>query len=661
MKDDDYLYFDFVRGREFDVDTKRLIDQIANDPRFGWGPEGKAVAAEWAGEVEAQRYASIEAAAYGVFQATVGAELESQASVHIRRALADPSFDVLPPWGGEDPFDEYFRAAVPTDPRLRATIGMLLSRDAKFVQRQEAARRQVELNAKRIADELPQATRDALVLGTRNADREELLGVRIESPTSRRLSWTAYYVQRIVREREEDSVLNRYSAAAKTLAGEGMSKAKIARALRVSSSRVDRLLERDAWIELDAIDPLLAAIPELRAGGQPSDLFQPPGAGKPKAFYRMNIAEREVLAAETTDPAMLDRLVGQGSRRISEALLQRHVRVGDLTDDLLYAVLTHYPSPWMRAEFKAANAERALPPNTALELAVFEPLALLDVDDETATRASALGDERYAAILALRNADVDGLLRTVQLAEDAPAFQLLLQMLIERPLPAALLGSSRFIEGLLEASDLAADPDVTAALRLIACHDAGVLAAHVESATQTGSAGIDPQALVKVALGPYHRSAEDGRVSVRDIAATLWSSADLTVEHSLARTVIADRGEDRVVVRTRTNHYVVTPDAIRSYANADTTSYTYVHLHLTAARDRHLGDFVVRLPTSLPAIGYHREIGKHPLRPDGDDVPVIVWPLPLQPAIYSLDTSLSHVAGYVALSDGKVATIKDLD
>jgi len=659
--DDEFLYYDFTQGREFDDDTKRLIDQIAHDPRFGWGPDSESVAKEWVGDIDSEQFASIETAAYGVYKATVGAELETRAAVLIDRAFVDPDFDALPPWDGEEASDDFFAKAVSSDPRLHAEVGYQLTQHPGFIRRREAARRDVEVQAGRIADELPQVTRDALVLMTRNAAREELLRERIGAVTSRRLGWTAYYVQRTVREREESGVLDRYSAAAKMLAAQGNSKAKIARLLAVSSARVERFLVRSTWRKLEDTDPLLASVPELRAAGDPVDVQAAGVVGTPRSFSRMNIAEREALAEVTTDPAVLGRLVAQGSRRISEAFLRRHVRDGDLDDDLLRAILTHYPSPWMRDEFKAAHALRPLPERTALELAVGEPQTLIDADDETANQARLLADERYPAMLALRNADVDGLIQALQLGEDAPAFQLLLQMFVERSLPEPLMRSPRFVGALISASERASSAEVVAALRLVACQDADVLATHVRTAVSTGSAGIDPQALVSVALGSYHRSSEQTRGSLREVAAKLWKAADLTVEHSLARAVVADRGTDRVVVRTKANLYVATPDAIRSYANTDTTSYTYVHLHLTAASEYHFADGVLRMPTSLPALGYHREIGRHPSRADGDDVPVIVWPLPLQPAIYSLDTSLSSVAAHIAVADGKVARIKDLE
>ena len=656
--DEEYLYFNFANDREFDDTTKRLIDQIAHDPRFGLGADGKAVAREWAGDIDDERFLAIEGAAYSVYKATVGAEIASAAEVHVAQALADPAFDALPAWSGEDPAEEYFEKALPTDPRLRDEVRYRLAQDPVFLKRQETARRELEELAAQLAGELPQRERDALVLMTRNADREALVSARIGVATSRRRGWTAYYVQRIVRGREETSVLDRYSSAVKALTAHGFSKAKIASVLALTTSRVDRLLERPTWRELDGDDPLLVLAPVLREQVTIPPL---PPSTKPKSISRMTVADREALAMETTDPAMLERLATQASRRISEALLRRHVQAGDLTDDLLYPILTAYPSPWLRDEFAAANRERALPPRTALELAVTEPWTLFDSSDETAKRAAALGDDRYAVVLAMRDENLDGLTQTLQLPEQAPSFQLLVQLLVERPIADGLRSSARFLDALVAASDRAADPTVAAALRLAACQNPDVLADHLRAAVQTGSAGMDPTSIVTVALGPYHRAGQGGREVVREVATQLWAGADLTVEHSLARAVIVDRGADRVVVRTKLNTYVATPDAIRCYPNTDETGYTYVHLHLTAARNHHIGPNVIRTPGSLPALGYHREVGKHPSRPGGDDVRIIVWPLPLQPAIYSLDTGLSDVAAYIAVANDQVAIVDDLE
>lgn len=656
--DGEYLYFDFAHNREFDDATKRLIDQIAHDPRFTLGANGKAIAREWAGNIDDERFLAIEGAAYSVYQATVGAELTSAAEVHVARALADPAFDALSTWSSEDSAEEYFEKALPTDPRLRDEVRYRLAQDPVFLMRQETARRELEEFAAQLASELSQRERDALVLMTRNADREALVSARIGVATSRRRGWTAYYVQRIVREREETNVLDRYSCAVKVLTARGLSKAKIASVLALTTSRVDRLLERPTWRELDRDDPLLVLAPVLR---EPVPILPLSPSSKPKSFSRMTVAEREALAMETTDPVMLERLAAQASRRVSEALLQRHVHTGDLTDDLLYPILTAYPSPWLRDEFAAANRERALPPRTALELAATEPWTLLEGSDETAKRAAALSDDRYSVVLAMRDENVDGLTQTLQLPEQAPGFQLLVQLLVERPIATGLRSSVQFLDALLAASDRAADPIVATSLRLAACQNSDVLADHLRAAAQTGSARMDPTAIVTVALGPYFQSGQGGREVVREIATQLWTGADLTVEHSLARTVIADRGTDRVVVRTKLNTYVATADAIRCYPNTEETGYTYVHLHLTAARNHHIGPIVIRTPGSLPALGYHREVGKHPSRPDGDDIRVIVWPLPLQPAIYSLDTSLSDVAAYIAVAQGKVTVVDDLE
>lgn len=48
-------------------------------------------------------------------------------------------------------------------------------------------------------------------------------------------------------------------------------------------------------------------------------------------------------------------------------------------------------------------------------------------------------------------------------------------------------------------------------------------------------------------------------------------------------------------------------------------------------------DLAIRTPHELPALGYHCEMRKHPADPDGPNVEAIVWAIPVQLAIYSLD------------------------
>jgi hypothetical protein len=88
-------------------------------------------------------------------------------------------------------------------------------------------------------------------------------------------------------------------------------------------------------------------------------------------------------------------------------------------------------------------------------------------------------------------------------------------------------------------------------------------------------------------------------------------------------------------------------------------------MRLTPTSDIQFGDMAIRTPHELPALGYHWEMRKHPADPDGPDVEAIVWPIPVQPAIYSLDihsfdTGPGMSAGLIAVSGSKVAVVEDL-
>ena len=136
----------------------------------------------------------------------------------------------------------------------------------------------------------------------------------------------------------------------------------------------------------------------------------------------------------------------------------------------------------------------------------------------------------------------------------------------------------------------------------------------------------------------------------------------MTTEQRLARTVVAEHGSEAVVLETGSNTYVATADAIRSFRKSETIEYTYVRMLLaSAAAELRSGDVTIRMPSNLPALGYHKEIRKHPADGDGPDVQAIVWPIPFRPAIYSLDVDLGKSAGLIAVSGGMVAIVEDLE
>ncbi|CAN1559194.1 hypothetical protein MCEMIE22_02578 [Mycobacteriaceae bacterium] len=171
---------------------------------------------------------------------------------------------------------------------------------------------------------------------------------------------------------------------------------------------------------------------------------------------------------------------------------------------------------------------------------------------------------------------------------------------------------------------------------------------------------MSPEAIVAVALGPNHLPGSSARKGVNAGARALWEAVDLTKEHSIARAAVAERGTELASLETAGNIYVATADAISSFHKSDTTEYTYVHLRRTSAVKIVFGDFVIQMPNGTPALGYHREMRRHPVTMDGPEVEAIVWPIPLRPAIYSIETgpTIGKSAGLIAVSEGKVAIVK---
>ncbi|CAM3438588.1 hypothetical protein H7J08_19065 [Mycobacterium frederiksbergense] len=635
-------YFDWDNDRMFDEPTRKLIDRIANDPRFDYASAAELVD-ELAPDLGEDERRCLRRAAQEVFDLTVFPGLEATAQQLVAKTLADPNWDALRAWNGEssDDIDDALEPYSDLDPRIRTVFTRQLATSDIYQRRQEEARAGAENEARQILGELPRRTRDLLVLANRNADRECLLEPWTEGASQRRRSLISYYAQRIEREKDENAVLDRYSAAAKILFHRGSSKKAIADALEMGVGRIDRLLERTSGQDIADDDPLCDLVPELRGIG---DGWQRVGlvhANKSRPFSRLSVAEKVTLADQSCDNELLVRLAKQGSRRISEALLTRHRQRGDIGEDILKVLYSS--SSWMLSEFIDANSHRPMPQAIVLALADKDARLLLDCDEATALAAKSIGRPDFDAVLAVRETDIDALEHILAAYPQSKSFSPLVDLLIERPMTNEMLGSRRLLTSLLHTAEHTSDSELRTVLRLIACQSPEVLSEHV-AAVNNREGSLSPQAVVAVALGEYHLSGRSSREGVRESARALWEAADFTTEHSRARKIVVERGSEVVSIETANNVYVATADAIRSYRNSETTEYTYVHL---------------RSGSGHPALGYHRENRKHPLYPDGPEVQAIVWPIPFQPAIYSLDIGLGESAGLIAVSGDRVAVVQN--
>jgi hypothetical protein len=422
--DSESPYFDWDNGRLFDEPTRRLIDRIANDPRFGQWSDNAEIFEELSPEGDVGWRRRLHRAAKMVFELTVLPALKARALQLVDEALANPDWDDLPTFIGESRADSDNSSwpCTDPDPRVRAEFTRLLARA-----REERA-------VRLMVSELPRRVRDLLVLASRNADRESLLEPWIEGATQRRGSWTAYYAQRIVREEDEDSVWDRYSAAAKILAGQGWSKKAIAGGIGIDVRRIDDLLERTSGQDIADDDPLCDLVPDLRGRGEVWRDASLVRARKPRPFSRLSVDEKVVLAEESTDPVLLDRLAKQGSGRISRALVGRYVRSGNVGEDILQTILS--TSPWMAREMMEAHQHRPLRQDIVqdivIALAKADARVLLDCDDATAQAARRLGRKDFEVVLAFRESDIDALERMLTAGLDSKSFRQFVDLLMER-------------------------------------------------------------------------------------------------------------------------------------------------------------------------------------------------------------------------------------
>ncbi|CAN1559416.1 hypothetical protein MCEMIE22_02589 [Mycobacteriaceae bacterium] len=417
--------FDWENNRLFDEPTRRLIDRIANDPRFGQWSDNVEIVEELAPEKSEDEQENLRRAAEEVFGLTVLPMLKARALQLVGEALANPDWDDLPTFTGESRADSDNSSwpCTDPDPRVRAQFTRLLARA-----REERA-------VRLMVSELPRRVRDLLVLAHRNADRESLLEPWIEGATQRRGgSWTAYYAQRIVREEDEDSVWDRYSAAAKILASQGWSKKAIADGIGIGVGRIDCLLERTSGQDIADDDPLCDLVPDLRGRGEVWRDASLVRARKPRPFSRLSVDEKVVLAEESTDPVLLDRLAKQGSGRISGALVGRYVRSGTVGEDILQTILS--TSRWMAREMMEAHQHRPLRQDIVqdivIALAEADARLLLDCDDATAQAARRLGRQDFEVVLAFRESDIDALERMLTAGLDYESFRQFVDLLMER-------------------------------------------------------------------------------------------------------------------------------------------------------------------------------------------------------------------------------------
>ena len=578
----------------------------------------------------------------------------------VDRALADPDFEALPVWSGEPPGESYNSSGAYThpDPRVRE----LFKRQMESPEVQEQAKAGAENAARKIAEELPRRTRDQLLFSNRNAYRESLLAPWLTGLNPRRRGWTAYYAQRIVVKEDEDSVLDRYCAAAKILHSQKWSKKSIASALGITSGRVDRLLERISGQDITENDPLCDLAPELRGCGADWRNVAPVPVDMETSFKRLPEADKVALAEESTDPLLLELLAKEGSHQVAETLINRFCQRGDIDEHVLRTILSAHPSPWMRQEMVEANRQRKLSTTFALELASDDPRVLLDCDEETIRAAESLDSDKFKVVLAFCRSDVAEIEGILAAGKGSRLFHKLVTLLIDRPLTEEMLLSSRLSAALDHATEQTDDSKLATELRLISYQSPTRLARYLEQ-ENTGTVAISAKTIIEVGMSSYHESGDGPRAGVMAGAQALWEATDLTPEHSIARAAIAAHGTEIATLETEGNIFVVTTDAIRSFRKSDVTEYTYVYVHLPSAFKEDIGGFLFTMPSTLPYLRYHREMRKHPRDALDHEVEAIVWPIPFQPAIYSIEpvnsTSVVGVAGaLVAVSGGKVAVIK---
>jgi hypothetical protein len=600
--DEDSPYYDSVNNRLLPPELRHIIDRIVYDLL-------------WVGEVSAGR--------------------ESEA--------------IVQKWAGHLP-EAQIR-------QIRGCAGLLF--DQTVEGDLEQARHNAQMAANTLVDGLPARIRDLLLLSTKVADREQLLSEFLSGLNAPQRSWVAYFAKRDATERFEASMADRYSAAARTLMGRGWTMQATAGAMQISTNRLNAFLSRDTATDLDDDDPLCELIPDLRgAKGEWSD-FSPIPAEK-RAIPSMPMSKRMKLAASSDNPDVLELLALDKASGVVHELLNRQRDRGDLSAEVLARLLSHIQDEWgLHAAWDAYQAN-PFHGEAEVKLARHFPAVLLTCDDDAAGVLTSEDSAHFLAAVALRDEDVDSLMEILTGDVTRHSWKQLRDLLVGFPLPEGLAANETFAQTIINAAARMDSSDDAIALRLVACQNDSVRNRYVDANGLTAEALMSPEELVSQALGPYNESSRIPRSGVMAGARALWSTSDLTTEHGQARSVVAESGSYSCVIETKLATYEATPDAIYSFAKTEEKAYTYVHLYLTTSLETDLPGSVLVMQVGLPALGYHWGSRPHPDDPTGPEVPVIVWPLPLSPAIYSLGIEPNPTGNRVAVAGGQCSVIADL-
>jgi len=260
---DDFLYYDYSRGKKLGANLRRVVNEIVLDRDFDGRPDSPVIEGRTA-DLAPDDADSVRYAATGVWHETMGKALGRTVKKLVAHLAADPEFDPLP-WSEDI---NNFVAERMTG--KRQALVTLTQRelnqhawDSGLITRAEE---EIKRQARAALDAMSPLERDIYGFATRNAKRLQLAAPYIGHIKEARQKFIVYWMSRF--DSEEGAVHReaRYATASRALAAQGNTRAAISRTLGISTSVMDRIeRENRQNVALSSNDPILTALaPQLR-------------------------------------------------------------------------------------------------------------------------------------------------------------------------------------------------------------------------------------------------------------------------------------------------------------------------------------------------------------------------------------------------------------
>lgn len=260
---DDFLYYDYSRGKKLGANLRRVVNEIVLDRDFDGRPDSPVAEARTADlapdDADLVRYAAM-----GVWDETMGKALGRTVKKLVAHLAADPEFDPLP-WS-EDINDFVAERMTGKRQALVTLTQRELNQYAWDSGLIAKAEEEIKRQARAALDAMSPLERDIYGFATRNAKRLQLAAPYIGHISEARQKLIVYWMSRFDSEEVGIHREARYATASRALVARGNTRAAISRILGISTSVMDRIeRENRQNVAFAPNDPILTELaPQLR-------------------------------------------------------------------------------------------------------------------------------------------------------------------------------------------------------------------------------------------------------------------------------------------------------------------------------------------------------------------------------------------------------------